>query len=378
VSDAGPGRLPDDYSRALAEMGSGTLGTLQALETAMRWLHPPALEDLRAQLSPIRDRLSNALAGFRSARAPDGLTDLHARFAESGEAALAAAEGFVQPAPAEEVAPRVLRSMREHARAQELLYPLRRLLPPVDRYFAEPAFHDRLERLESAPGAEHSVGLHRSGDVGDPDGRGGFCLYVPESYDGEPLPLVVALHGGYGRGRDFLWSWLREARGRRFLLMAPTSQGTTWSLQAPPVDGRRLASMVEYACESWSVDRDRILLTGLSDGATFALLVGLSPDSPYTALAPVSGVLHPAVHANGSLQRAAGRRVHLVHGALDWMFPVALARMARETLESAGCDLTYCEVPDLSHAYPREENDHILSWFDPSLSLPPASYTPPV
>ena len=83
MSGAGAGRLPEDYNRTLAALGSGTLGTLQALETAMRWLHPPALEDLRVQLSPIRDRLSNALAEFRNARTPDGLSDLHARFAES-------------------------------------------------------------------------------------------------------------------------------------------------------------------------------------------------------------------------------------------------------------------------------------------------------
>ena len=128
--------------------------------------------------------------------------------------------------------------------------------------------------------------------------------------------------------------------------------------------------MLRHVCENWSVDRSRILLTGLSDGATFALLTGLAPDSPFTALAPVSGVLHPANHANGNLPRAAGRRIYLVHGALDWMFPVAVAQMARDALQAAGSDLTYREIPDLSHAYPREENDSILKWFDPGLALP--------
>jgi phospholipase/carboxylesterase len=56
-----------------------------------------------------------------------------------------------------------------------------------------------------------------------------------------------------------------------------------------------------------------------------------------------------------------------VHGALDWMFPVALAQMASEELKAAGAEVTYREIADLSHTYPREENDAILRWFDPRL-----------
>ena len=90
---------------------------------------------------------------------------------------------------------------------------------------------------------------------------------------------------------------------------------------------------------------------------------------PFTALAPISGVLHPANLGNGNLNRAAGMRIYLVHGALDWMFPVGLARMARDELEAAGADLMYREIEDLSHTYPREENARILEWFDPSLAV---------
>ena len=130
--------------------------------------------------------------------------------------------------------------------------------------------------------------------------------------------------------------------------------------------------MIAWIAERWRVDRARILLTGLSDGATYSLLAGLAEGAPYTAIAPVSGVLHPANFANGSLARAAGRRIHLVHGALDWMFPVTLAREAAEALRGAGAEITFHEIEDLSHTYPREENARILSWFDPGLALPPS------
>jgi phospholipase/carboxylesterase len=175
---------------------------------------------------------------------------------------------------------------------------------------------------------------------------------------------VVALHGGSGDGRDFLWSWLREARGRQFLLLAPTSRGPTWSLNGPDYDAKPLAAMVRAVQERWKVDTDHILLTGLSDGATYTLLGGLQEDMPFTAFAPVSGVMHPVNFANGNIERAAGQRIYLVHGALDWMFPIAIARVARDELEKAR------EIEDLSHTYPREENNEILAWFDSSLKLP--------
>ena len=187
---------------------------------------------------------------------------------------------------------------------------------------------------------------------------------------------MIALHGGSGRGDEFVWTWLREARGRRFLLLAPTSRGSTWSLDAPARDGAALESMIGFVRERWRVDETRILATGLSDGATFALLWGLAEGSPATAIAPVSGVLHPANFALGNLERARGRRVYLAHGSLDWLFPVSLARLARDAPAAAGADLVYREIEDLSHAYPREENDRILAWFDASLALPAAPQGP--
>jgi phospholipase/carboxylesterase len=367
----GPGEaLPDAYAAALATVGGVTLRALETVEIAQRRLHPATIDTLRALLQPVHGRLDVALAEFREAEAPVGLEAFHARFVEGAEACVVAVRGFVEPAPPPERVPRILRSLREHCRAQELLYPLRGALPPLARFFIEPACHDRLDELDPEPPAGASVGFHRAGPEEDADGRGGFSLYVPERYDARSAwPLVVALHGGTGRGSDFLWTWLREARSRGFLLLAPTSQATTWALDAPAIETRSLVSMVEYVCGRWSVDRSRTLLTGLSDGATFALLAGLAADAPFSALAPVSGVLHPANFSNGNLGRAAGRRIHLVHGALDWLFPVALARMARDALRDAGADLRYREIEDLSHAYPREENDRILTWFDPSLAL---------
>ena len=60
--------------------------------------------------------------------------------------------------------------------------------------------------------------------------------------------------------------------------------------------------------------------------------------------------------------RLRGLPVYLVHGKLDWMFPVQVARQTHELLSAAGADVTYRELNDLSHTYPREINAEILKW----------------
>lgn len=365
--------LPDDYQERLSATGVATLTALGALEAAARYLHPPEIPQLRRALEPHFAELSTTLEAYRDAVPPARLEAFHARFGEGAELTRRSLEMFLAPAGPHEAILKMIASLRTFCRALESLYALHRF-PPLSRYFVEEAFHHRLAELEPAPPDGTTVGLHHGGGERGADARGGFCLYVPESYDGEDdWPLVVALHGGSGSGRDFLWSWLREARGRRFLLAAPTSQGPTWSLSGPDLDSRTLRGLVAFIASRWRVDRSRVLLTGLSDGATYTLLEGLSEGSPFTHLAPVSGVLHPANMVGGNLARAAGRHVYLVHGRLDWMFPPETAEMAAAELGRAGADLTFRLLDDLSHTYPREENDRILSWFDPRLALPAAA-----
>jgi phospholipase/carboxylesterase len=354
------------FRAAVASVGAATLAALEVLAIAERHLHPPMIPRLRQSLAVARDRLEDAHEPFALARPEDAvLASLHEQLGRAARTAGEALSLFVDPGEPATATARILASLARFREAQSLAYPLRDVLPPFGHWFREQGAPEHAER---DPGEPRESGLFTApGERGD---RGGFSLYVPEWWDREtPWPLVVALHGGSGHGREFLWTWLREARSRGFVLLAPTSIGGTWSLDAPGIDAARLVSMLDFVAARWPIDRARVLLTGLSDGATFTLLAGLLADAPYTALAPVSGVLHPASFALGSLDRARGRRIHQVHGALDWLFPVALAHIARDALVAAGAELTYREIGDLSHTYPREANAEILAWFDQTLAL---------
>src|SRR4030095_5711963 len=110
----------------------------------------------------------------------------------------------------------------------------------------------RPERVAAIDPAKPDVGVMH---VGGPAGtRGGFSLYVPENYEpSRACPLVAVLHGGSGNGGAFLWSWLREARTRGFLVLAPTAIGSTWSLMDPDTDGPSIDRMVDQVAGEWNI-----------------------------------------------------------------------------------------------------------------------------
>jgi phospholipase/carboxylesterase len=331
-----------------------------------RHLVPPLAQRLADELVPHIDALDEPLRGLDAVESPDELRFMRDRLVDVSRQTLALGTAFVEAARASGDPFDLYRALRRFAGVQEGLYPLAPALDPVSRWFLEPARRDDdalVERLREGAVREDGVRAGVLHAHNDRDTRGGFSLYVPETCDGRtPMPLVVALHGGHGHGRDFLWTWVREARGRGALVLSPTSRERTWSIMSgDDVDADGLRQMVDFVGERYPIDRQRVLLTGMSDGATYALLCGLQEGMPFTHLAPACGVLHPML-LRGGLARAQGRPIYLVHGALDWMFPVATAQMAREALLAAGTRLVYREIEDLSHTYPREENPRILDW----------------
>jgi phospholipase/carboxylesterase len=354
---------PDDaVLEATATLLPALLSTLEALAWVGRRLHPPDLPGLAASMAAFGEPLAAARSDFRAVAWPDSLIDFRDAVLASAEAALGAVEGFGASARDPNGTLRAYRALRQSTRAVEALYPLTAGLPPVNRFFVDPDRREDaalLARLAGGAAGRDDVGvMHAQNERGE---RGGVSVYVPEDYDaGSAHPLLVALHGGSGHGRDFLWTWLREARTRGCILMSPTSVGDTWSLMEPHLDGERLVARIERAAAHWSIDRSRILLTGMSDGGTMSLLAGVAQAGPWTHVAPISGSFHPMILEGARDLR--GLPVYLVHGALDWMFPVEMARATRDALTAVGAAVHYREIEDLSHTYPREENARILDW----------------
>ena len=332
-----------------------------------RRFNPSDQSGLAETLLPHREPLKSAIQALWEMIVPDEMAEALAVLDESASVVLDAVETIlaVLSAPRsrfQEGFKQIMRTGRKLCQVQDRLYGIRGVSAGLDSLFLE-AGAAAPEETALDGGKTVLTGIHHMSADETDYGRGGFSFYVPESYDPrESYPLVIALHGGSGHGRDFLWSWLKEARSRRFILLSPTSMDRTWSLMDPAKDGERLYSLLEFMGERYSFDLGRVLLTGMSDGATFALIFALQANTPFTAFAPVAGVLPPY-----DLRAAEGRRIYWIHGALDWMFPVYRAQDGSTALKQAGADIRFRMVDDLAHAYPRELNGSIIEWFDPDL-----------
>ncbi|HKY49927.1 MAG TPA: phospholipase, partial [Candidatus Limnocylindria bacterium] len=253
------------------------LGVLDLLFWVQRHLHPPVAAELAAELEPRIATVAAPLATFEAAACPDEMRLMRDRLAEAAKETVELMTAFVDAVRTGGEIIDLYRALRRLARVQEGLYPLAPAFDAISRFFLEPsarADDERLGRLRegSLRDGEPRVGvLHASNDRKE---RGGFSLYAPESSDGAtPMPLIVALHGGSGHGRDFLWTWVREARTRGMLVLSPTARDRTWSIMGrDDIDAPALLEMFGFVTERYPVDRARVLLTGMSDGGTYALL----------------------------------------------------------------------------------------------------------
>ena len=336
------------------------LQSLESLEFIARHFHPPAFD-------AVMERIGAPDQALREVRArldnwPDNFKDVSAPLSVASDAALAAFAKLRAVQNEGGDIRDVFRALRYLPRAQEALYPLAARLPPVSQFFLAPDMRNdaaALARFAQPPAT--GSGVHHFDN--EPGSRGGYSLYVPENYTaGRTWPLVVALHGGSGNGRAFLWSWLRTARSFGAIVVSPTATGPTWALMGDDADTPNLMRILETVRGQWEIDPARMLLTGMSDGGTFCYVSGLEAASPFTHLAPVAATFHPLMAQMADADRLLGLPIFQVHGRLDWMFPVEVARQAREALAAAGADVSLHEIADLSHTYPREINAEILAW----------------
>src|SRR5260221_7992497 len=284
------------------------LQSLEALGFIARHLNPPDFDSVM-EAAGTPDQALQALRP-RLADWPEQFASVRNSLEAASDAALAAFSGLreVQHGNGDMIA--VLRALRYAPRAQEALYPLAAKLPPVSDFFVVPRLREDadLKARLAAPANENPGVIH---DRNEPGSRGGFSLYVPEYYTPDRAwPLVMALHGGNGRG--FLWSWLRDARSRGAILVAPTATGHTWASMGEDTDTPNLGRIPDFVRGRWNVNPTKLLLTGMSDGGTFCYVTGLESSSPFTHLAPVAATFHPLMAEMADAERLRGLPIYLV------------------------------------------------------------------
>lgn len=341
------------------------LRALDALGFIGRHLHPPTLGEVLEAVGPVDVPLREQMAVFQAVDWPDHLAEFKARVDTACDAVCRAFEGLDAAKDDPNGIMKAYRALGENARATEALYPLAHMFQPVSRFFLDASTRDDeelIKRISEADASRDNVGIMHANN--EKDDRGGFSLYVPEYYDPDiAYPVIVAMHGGSGHGRSFLWTWIREARSRGAILISPTSIDGTWSLTGNDQDTANIERMLGFVAEEWNVDENKLLLTGMSDGGTFSYVAGLLDTSPFTHLAPISSSFHPMLLEFVEENRLKDLPIYITHGALDWMFPLEIVETAAKAFEEKGASVVYRPIDDLSHTYPREENALIMDWF---------------
>lgn len=173
------------------------------------------------------------------------------------------------------------------------------------------------------------------------EGERDALLYVPPTRpDHRPTPALVFLHGAGGDARGALTLVEREAEQAGVALILPVSHGRTWDviLGAYGPDVRLLDRAVERAFAQHWLDPACLAIGGFSDGASYALSVGLANGNVFRRILAFSpGFLAPAPPRGRPL-------VFVSHGTEDDVLPIGpCSRRLVPGLRRVGYEVIYRE-----------------------------------
>jgi phospholipase/carboxylesterase len=213
-----------------------------------------------------------------------------------------------------------------------------------------------LARPTQSVGEALSAGFHPL----DLDSKRDGLLYVPAHYRPDrPAPLLLMLHGAGGTGRNGLVPLLPLADEPGLLLLAPDSREQTWDVivngYGPDV------AFIEHALAQTfhhcTVDPGHIAIGGFSDGASYALSLGLTNGDLFTHIIAFSpGFMAPA-------GRQGLPRIYISHGTQDTILPVEqCSRRIVRQLNREGYTVDYHEFNG-SHTVPQSVAREAIDWF---------------
>ena len=192
-----------------------------------------------------------------------------------------------------------------------------------------------------------------------------WVVTPPAIEPGRAYPLVVVLHGA-GRQDEMIVKGLQTERERTdAIFVVPRSLGMTWDL-IEGTDGpdlRFLDGVLHSLYRRYRIDPARRALAGYSDGASYALAIGLSnPRTFSAAMAWAAGFL--AIDTPNLQPDDPKPRVFLEYGTHDQLFPFErVAVPMREVLERMGYPLEF-RVDEGGIHWPRREFlRDALDWF---------------
>ena len=192
------------------------------------------------------------------------------------------------------------------------------------------------------------------------DERRDAMIVVPSTYRPEkPAPFALMLHGASNGPRLGLRPFAPHAEREGMILLAPHSREYSWDAvvggYGPDVESidRALAKVFT----EFNVDPNHLGVAGFSDGASYALSIGLINGDLFTHVMAFSpGFVVPG-------ERRGEPEVFIAHGVEDNVLPIeSTSREIVPRLENEGYDVEYIEHEGRHEARP-EEAALAVRWF---------------
>jgi phospholipase/carboxylesterase len=185
-------------------------------------------------------------------------------------------------------------------------------------------------------------------------------LFVPRGYKPDvPSPLVLMLHGAGNTGRGVSYTF-EIADDLGVVVLAPDSRDeATWDLllHGYGEDVEFIGAALKDTYARCNIDRRRMAIAGHSDGATYALSMGLGTGDTFGHIMAFSpGVMQPAeVHGKP--------RIFISHGLADPIMPIdTTSRVFVPRLKKLGYDVTFREYEG-RHGVPPAIVREGFEWF---------------
>jgi predicted esterase len=192
-------------------------------------------------------------------------------------------------------------------------------------------------------------------------------VILPDGYDPEvPAPLIIVLHGRGDSGKSIARAWDEVANETGAILVAPDALRPLWT----GYEWRFVDESVWYVLltldrvrERYSVDEQRIVLTGFSQGAHVALVTALRHPERFCGLVPVSGDFDPRLEVIPPAEDGPTPRVWLLIGSEDRS--AQSYREAHKAFRAAGWTAKLRIEKGLGHVFPvrdRKELRKVLNF----------------
>ena len=187
-----------------------------------------------------------------------------------------------------------------------------------------------------------------------------YALYVPDLVSTD-MPMIVIMHGMGGSGANTIQKWVERLEDK-FVILCPTyPMGAWWSQNAENF----VLQLINEIRAKYPIDPNRIILSGLSNGAIGAYLMGMFYPDRFAGVVPIAGGITKRLMS--FLVNLNNTPMYVIQGEFDPMFPIELTRRTYKILSDFKSPVIYREHKERGaahggHFLPESEVPALVEW----------------